>query len=167
MEEHPGNLALAERPTDSAPPVYESTTPFRSLSVRAAAIYCSDGTVGDQIDEFLRHILDTPLCDRLAVPGGPASLSSSSELPEETRGVEEQLRFLVRVHHLRRVILIAHAPCAFYRQRLGVPDESQLPRQEEDLKEAARVVRSLASLLVDAYTARIVRARVRFHQVSV
>jgi len=162
-----GGPASAGEPTDSPPAMYESPIPLRKLRVRAAAVYCSDGRVGDQIDEFLHHILDTPLCDRLAIPGGPASMKFGSQFPEETKGVGEQFRFLVRSRSLQQVVLIAHAPCMFYRQRLQIPDSSQLARQEEDLREAARVVRSFAPLLVAAYTARIVKARVQFDSVSV
>ena len=146
---------------------YESRIPFRDHRVHAAAVYCSDGRIGEQIDEFLRHNLGTALCDRLAVPGGPASLGPSSRVPEESRGVVTQLEFLIRAHNLRKVILIAHVPCAFYRERLEVPDDAQSTRQVQDLEEAARVVRALGSLQVDAYAARVVNARVQLHPVEV
>jgi len=149
------------------PPLYRSAIPFRTFPVRAAAIHCSDGRVGAQIDEFLHHTLDTPLFDRLAVPGGPACLTYSSPALKETMGVKEQLLFLARAHHLRHVILIAHAPCAFYRKRLRVSARSLLSRQMEDLKEAARVVGTIGPVIVDAYMTRVVRARVEFYPVSV
>ena len=65
------------------------------------------------------------------------------------------------------MILIAHVPCAYYRRRLAVPDALQHDYQGEDLGEAADVVKSLASLRVDAYVARVVKAKVQFHPVSV
>ena len=111
------------RRADAPAPVYESTTPFRMRRVHVAAVYCSDGRVGEQIDEFLGHLLGSSLCDRLAVPGGPASLRSRSRAPAESRGVKEQLGFLAKAHGLTRVILIAHVPCAFYRERLRVDHE--------------------------------------------
>ena len=156
----------ARRPTGGVSG-FESAIPFRELRVHTAAVYCSDGRIGGQIDEFLHHILDTSLCDRLAVPGGPASLRVSSPVPDESRGIKQQLNFLIRAHGLRRVILIAHVPCAFYRERLGVPDDLQRDRQVGDLREAAREVRTLAQLLVDAYAARAVKTNVQFHPVSV
>jgi len=162
-----GSPVSARRPTDTLPCSYESATPFRGLRVHTAAVYCSDGRVGNQIDEFLDHILDTCLCDRLAVPGGPASLRVSSPVPDESRGLKQQLSFLVQAHSLRRVILIAHVPCAFYRECLGVPDDLQDVRQVEDLREAVHEVRALAPLLIGAYAARVVKGKVQFHQVSV
>jgi hypothetical protein len=146
---------------------YESSIPFRSHRVPAAAVYCSDGRFGEQFDEFLHQILGPVLFDRLAVPGGPASLGLGSPVPEESRGIEAQLEFLVRAHDLEQVILIAHVPCAFYRERLQVPDDAQPDRQVADLREAARVVRALGSLRVDAWAARVVDERVQFHPMKV
>lgn len=34
-------------------PVYQSPTPYDEARIHAAAVYCSDGRVGDQVDEFL------------------------------------------------------------------------------------------------------------------
>lgn len=146
---------------------YESSIPFRSHRVPVAAVYCSDGRFGEQFDEFLDHLVGSVLCDRLAVPGGPASLGLGSQGPEESRGVEAQLEFLVRAHDLRQVILIAHVPCAFYRERLQVPDDAQHDRQVADLREAARTVRALGSLQVDAWAARVVDERVQFHPMEI
>jgi len=157
---------MNDRAADGTPRRFESTVPFRSHRIHTAAVYCSDGRFGQQIDEFLRHSLGTALCDRLAVPGGPAALRPDPELPEDSRGILEQLAFLVRAHELQQVILIAHEPCAFYRERLGVSDDRQHARQVEDLKAAARVVGTLASLQVDLYTARLVEDLVRFESVA-
>ena len=40
--------------------VYESPTRYEQARIHAAAIYCSDGRVGEQIDEFLHHGLGLP-----------------------------------------------------------------------------------------------------------
>ena len=66
-----GKPVSARRPRAMPPPSYESEVPLRGLHVHAAAVYCSGGRVGEQIDEFLRHTLDTSPYDRLAVPGRP------------------------------------------------------------------------------------------------
>lgn len=146
---------------------YESSIPFRDHPVPMAAVYCSDGRFGEHFHEFLDHRRGSVLCDHLAVPGGPASLGLRSPVPEESRGVEAELEFLVRAHDLEQVILIAHVPCAFYRERLQVPDDAQHDRQVADLREAARVVRALGSLQVDAWAARVVDEGVQFHPMEV
>src|SRR2546428_8829531 len=143
--------------------VYESPTPYEQARIHAAAIYCSDGRVGEQIDEFLHHELGLPRYDRVAVPGGPACLAGSLVTFQEARGVEDAMRFLIRVHDLRQVVLIAHEGCAYYRERLGVPDASLMTEQRQDLEKAARTVRKFHDALeVQTFLARTSGARIRF-----
>jgi hypothetical protein len=145
---------------------YESSIPFEAARIHAAAIYCSDGRVGEQIDEFLHQGLGLPRYDRLAIPGGPACLSGSLSTFLEGRALEEALRFLIRVHDLRQVVLIAHDSCAYYRDWLGVPESSVAKKQREDLEKAARAVRSLGDGLgVKGFLAHTAGARIRFEPV--
>lgn len=146
--------------------VYESPTPYDQARIHAAAIYCSDGRVGEQIDEFLHQGLGLPRYDRLAVPGGPACLSGSLATFLEGRAVEDALRFLIRVHDLRQVVLIAHDSCAFYRDRLGVPETLVTREQRQDLDKAARAVRRLRDGLgVKGFLAHTAGNRIRFEPV--
>ena len=101
-------------------PVYESSIRFDADRIRAASVYCSDGRFGEQFDDFLQNSLQLPRYDRVAVPGGPACLASHFASHVEQESVIEQLRFLVNVHDLERVVLIAHENCAFYTERLHV-----------------------------------------------
>jgi hypothetical protein len=147
-------------------PRYESATPYDPARIHAAAIYCSDGRVGEQIDEFLHQGLGLPRYDRVAVPGGPACLAGSLVTFQEARAVEDALRFLLLVHDLEKVVLIAHEGCAYYRERLGVPEASVVTEQRRDLAKAAPVVRRLqADLVVDSFLARLSGTRVRFEPV--
>jgi hypothetical protein len=145
---------------------FASPRPLGGPTIRAAAVYCSDGRFAPHFEAFLEHTLEGDLCDRLAVPGGPACLREAPALPEDSQGGREQLAFLVRAHRVERVILIAHEPCAFYRERLGVPDDTQGPRQARDLGEAVRFVTTLAPLQVDLFTAQLVEGGVRVRPVT-
>jgi Putative carbonic anhydrase len=143
--------------------VYESPTPYEQTRIHAAAVYCSDGRVGEQIDEFLHNALGLPRYDRVAVPGGPACLAGNLVTFQEARGVEDAIRFLIRVHDLQQVVLIAHEGCAYYRDRLGVPDASLLAEQRQDLEKAIRAVRRFQDgLKVEAFLARTASGRIRF-----
>ncbi len=122
---------------------YESTVPFDPRRIRAAAVYCSDGRLGSQFDDFMQTALQLPRYDRLAIPGGAACLASHFAAYREEEGVAEQLRFLVRVHGLQRVVLIAHEDCAFYTQRLNVSALQMESQQRDDLHRALRRVRQL------------------------
>ena len=77
-----------------------------------------------------------------------------------------QLEFLICVHDLRRVILIAHEGCAFYTERLGVSPIDLVSKQLEDLFETTERVRGLHSeLVVEAYFARRKNGNVCFERV--
>src|SRR6185436_13996647 len=120
--------------------VYDSVVPYEAARIHAAALYCSDGRIGNQIDDFLQQGLRLPRYDRLACPGGPAALSGALSAFWEGRGVEDQLRFLLGVHDLQHMVLIAHAGCAYYGQRLGLAPEEAVRRQRADLTHAADLV---------------------------
>jgi hypothetical protein len=134
---------------------FESTVRFDPARIRAAAIYCSDGRFGEQCDELLHHGLALPRYDRLALPGGPAFLASHFLTYQADEAAFVQLRFLVEVHGLERLVLIAHENCAYYGERLRlVPPQMEL-QQHADLREAARRVRSLfPHLHVESFFAR-------------
>jgi carbonic anhydrase-like protein len=123
--------------------VYESAIPYGAARINAAAVYCSDGRIGDQVDDFLHQGLGLPRYDRVACPGGPVALAGSLLAFWESRGVEDQLRFLIRAHEVRQVLLVAHAGCAYYRLRLGIAPARAEREQKADLAIAAAVVQRL------------------------
>jgi hypothetical protein len=134
---------------------FESSVRFDSNRIRAAAVYCSDGRYGDQFDELMHQALKLPRYDRLAVPGGAACLASHFATYREEEGVVEQLRFLIHVHGLERVVLIAHEDCAFYTQRLQVSPLQLESRQREDMQKAVGRVRAIEpNLMINAFFAR-------------
>jgi hypothetical protein len=134
---------------------YESSTRFDANRIRAAAVYCSDGRFGDQFDDLLQNRLKLPRYDRLAVPGGAACLARHFATYREEEGVYEQLRFLVDVHGLEQVVLIAHEGCAFYTERLHVSPLQLESQQRADMEKAVGRVRSLSrTLAVSALFAR-------------
>lgn len=135
--------------------MYESGIAFNPSRIQAAAVYCSDGRFGEQVDDLLHNALGLPRYDRLAVPGGAACLASHFPTFREEEGVVEQLRFLVAVHGLQRLVLIAHEDCAFYTERLHVSPLQLETQQREDMRKAiGRVRRISADLLVEAFFAR-------------
>lgn len=135
--------------------LYHSPEPFDAGRIRAAAVYCSDGRFGEQFDDLMKTALQLPRYDRLAVPGGAACLARHFALYREEEGVLEQLRFLIEVHHLERVVLIAHQECAFYTRRLHISPLQLESQQQEDMTRAVQRVKQLGPhLQVDAFFAR-------------
>jgi hypothetical protein len=158
-------LGLLERAAaEEARIVYSSRVPFDERRVGAAAIYCSDGRFGEQMDEFLHDGLGLPRYDRLAIPGGAGCLAAHVSSYHARTALERQLEFLIREHGLTRIVLIAHDGCAFYRDLwlgLRTPEE----QQAADLHDAAGQIRSAqGEVEVEAYFARKHDGRVRFEQ---
>ena len=159
------SIGLLDKPDVSRRPCcFTSTAAFDENRVGAAAVYCADGRFGEQMDEFLHAGLALPRYDRVAVPGGAASLADHSHAYYEKAALERQLGFLIDAHALRRVVLIAHDGCAFYRDVwLGLETLEQ--RQAADLRAAAARIRMAhAGVEVEAYFARKVGGRVAFER---
>ena len=152
---------MSTRPNAGAP--FVSSVPYEPARIYAAAVYCSDGRLGDHIDQFLHVGLGLPRYDRLACPGGPVGLAGRLDSYWDTRGLEDQLRFLTQVHEIRRVILIAHSGCAYYSRRLAVPLEQLEGEQKADLHSAGQAVRRMVSgVEVATYWARVADKLVQF-----
>ncbi len=153
-------------PTEDAVHAYRSSIPYQHERIYAAAVYCSDGRLGDQVDDFLHGGLGLPRYDRLACPGGPVGLAGRLTAYWETCGVAEQLQVLVRVHEIRKVVLIAHAGCAYYSERLHLSGERAEAEQKDDLQKALWAVERLApGIAVARYFARVEGERVIFEPV--
>ena len=146
---------------------YPSPIPYESARIHAAAVYCSDGRVGEQFDDFLQNGLRLPRYDRVALPGGPACLAGHTEAHLEEQGIIDELKFLVDVHGLNRVVLIAHQGCAFYSGRLHLPEVYLESQQKIDLVKAAGYIQRITKLEdIEAYFARLADDRVVFEPVT-
>lgn len=149
-------------------PPYESDLPYEAERIHAAAIYCSDGRVGEHFDDFLQRGLGLPLYDRVALPGGPACLAGHPRAHLEEQGVVDELKFLVEAHALERIVLIAHQGCAFYDARLGLDGRRMELVQRADLVRAAAATRRVTGIeAVEGYFARLIEGAIRFEPVEV
>jgi hypothetical protein len=147
---------------------YESRVPYEAKRIRAAAMYCSDGRIGEHFDDFLQSGLGLPRYDRVALPGGPACIAGHPQAHVEEQGVVDELKFLFEVHGLNRVVLIAHQGCAFYTTRLELSEPRLELVQRADLVRAAAFVHRVTGIeRIEGYFARLVEGRVRFEEVPV
>lgn len=147
--------------------VYESRIRYDAARIHAAAIYCSDGRLGEHFDDFLQNGLELPRYDRVTLPGGPACIAGHPIAQLEEQGVVDELNFLVEVHGLKRVVLIAHQGCAFYASRLSLKEPRLELVQRADLVRAAAFVQRVTGLeAIDAYFARMAADRVQFEKVE-
>jgi hypothetical protein len=147
--------------------MFESRAPYQSQRIHAAAIYCSDGRMGAHFDDFLANGLKLPRYDRVALPGGPAALAEHPETKLEHAAVADELKFLVEVHGLKRIVLIQHQNCAFYTGRLLLSGFEVERSQLADLAAAAKFVRDVTSVdHIEAYFARRFDAHVGFEAIE-
>lgn len=149
------------------PGCYESRIAYEVSRIHAAAIYCSDGRLGEHFDDFLQNGLSLPRYDRVTLPGGPGCMAGHPQATLEEHGVVDELRFLVEVHGLERIVLITHQGCAFYTERLGLTEPRLELMQRADLVRAAAFVHRVTGIgAIEAYFARLVDDRVRFEPVE-
>ncbi len=144
--------------------LYASQTPFDAQRIGAAAVYCSDGRFGEQMDEFLHKGLRLPRYDRVAVPGGAACLAGHTCAYHQKHALDRQLDFLIREHGLSRIVLIAHEGCAFYRD-LWLGLRTMEEQQACDLEKAAtQILASNPKVEIEMYFARKVSGLVTFER---
>jgi hypothetical protein len=147
--------------------MFDSKTPYEPQRIHAAAIYCSDGRLGEHFDDVLQNGLKLPRYDRLALPGGPGTLAEHPQARLEHAAVADELKFLVEVHGLDRIVLIQHQNCAFYTGRLALSGFSVEQQQRADIKTAADFVREVTKVdRIEAYFARRMDAHVRFEPIE-
>ena len=146
--------------------MFESKNLYEPERIHAAAIYCSDGRLGEHFDDFLQNGLKLPRYDRVALPGGPAALAEHAETKLAHDAVADELHFLIEVHGLQRVVLIQHQNCAFYTHRMGLSGFQVEQHQREDLASAAAFVRKVTGVTqIEAYFARQLASHIRFEAV--
>jgi len=147
---------------------YHSGVAYNHERIHAAALYCSDGRVGEHFDDFLQNGLELPRYDRLCLPGGPACLAGHPQALLEEQGIVDELQFLNEVHKLSRIVLIAHQGCAYYKNRLELSEPRLELVQRADLVRAAAYVHRVTGLdRIEGYYARLVDGTVRFEAVQV
>ncbi len=148
-------------------PVFTSREIWNQERIGALALYCSDGRWGEAFDEFCHQRLLVPRYDRWAVPGGPAWLVPGRVSADLCRTTWEQLDFLVRVHQLERIVLIAHYGCAFYGELLQQDADGCLAAQVEDLRTGAAALRDwFQDMRVETYAAMRRGVFLSFHRID-
>jgi hypothetical protein len=150
------------------PTTFEVHAPFDTTSIGTAVVCCSDGRFVGPMHEFLQQGLGIQRYDCLAAPGGAACLAGHFAAWREEEAATFQLRFLIEMHALHRIVLIAHPECGFYSKRLRLFGSEIEEQQRRDIVTAAHRIRSLAPRLeIDAFVSRKLSAGIRFEAVPV
>lgn len=148
--------------------VFTAKVRYDATHPDALAMYCSDGRFTEPVEELLRHLGHDRL-DTLTMPGGPGLLDLFTGGVFDTETAKRAAGFLIEGHALRRVVLVSHQGCGYYRARMpNELPERVVARQLEDLAAAAKVLaRAHPRVSVDAFFARAAEGRVRFDPVPI
>ncbi len=106
-------------------------------------VHCSDHRFQAAFYEFLNLKLNlNENYDLLVLPGGPQCLTLVEYLPKFSWAGWKWVRFLLDSHDLKRLILIQHQDCAWYKDLPLHLHSSADPRdrQEEDLRRIGRTL---------------------------
>jgi hypothetical protein len=116
---------------------YQASSKLNRIETDVLVVHCSDHRFQAGLYEFLNLSLNlNENYDLLVIPGGP--------------------QFLVERHELKRLIMIAHEDCGWYRELPFHLHASSEPRQrqEEDLRRVKRALaRDFPELHVELYYA--------------
>jgi len=122
-------------------PSYQASSTINRSDAEVLVMHCSDHRIQPAIREFLDHGLGLgENYDLLVIPGGPQCLTLVEYLPKFAWASGRWFRFLVENHELKRLIMIAHQDCGWYKNLPLHLHSSPEPRdrQEEDLRRARR-----------------------------
>ncbi len=138
-------------------PAHQLSSRLRELEADVLVIHCSDHRFQAGLREFLNHVLNLDEnYDLLVIPGGPQCLTLVEYLPKFSWAGWRWFRFLVEAHELKRLVLIAHQDCGWYKDLPFHLHTSPEPRQrqEEDLRRVCQtLLRDFPELKVDLYYA--------------
>jgi len=136
--------------------VYRSSILREETAAEALVLHCSDHRFQASFHEFLTAGLGLRRYALVAVPGGGHLLAAASFLPKLAKTAWQSLSFLVERGRPRRVVLIAHDDCLFFKERLQFLPPSGTPRvkQEASLRRARQALQeTFPELPVDLYFA--------------
>ncbi len=167
------NTELTFQPSN-AEPVFESQLEWYEVRPHVLVIACSDGRLQKSLDDFLHEHLNINDYDRLFAPGGPGAFTPDGEEPVRSAQFLQELRFLVKIHGVERIILVFHSAaeggpndsiCGDYKRIWPEADrETIAQKQEEDLVKVLKLMRkNFPGVTLESFRAEVtVEHHVRF-----
>jgi hypothetical protein len=138
-------------------PSLQLTSKTNTADPEALVVHCSDHRFQAAFHELLNLKLNLDEnYDLLVLPGGPQCLTLVEYLPKFSWAGWKWVRFLVDSHDLKRLILIQHQDCAWYKELPFHLHSSREPRlrQEEDLQRIGRALaKERPELVLELYFA--------------
>ena len=142
-------------------------TPFDPKHPDTLAIYCSDGRFTEAVEELVKTLGHGRL-DVMCLPGGPGLLDLGSASFSALEAMRAAASLLVTAHKTRRVFLISHEGCGYYKARYRFESPAEIVRQQHaDLREAAAwLAGAHPNVRVKTYFAKPDKGVVAFHPIE-
>ena len=138
-------------------PSIQLSSAVNRTDTETLVVACSDHRFQAGLYEFLNLKLNLEEnYDLLVIPGGPQCLTLAEYLPKFSWAGWKWFKFLVEAHELKRMILIAHQDCGWYKELPFHLHSSSDPRkrQEEDLQRVRQALtKDFPELQVECYYA--------------
>lgn len=107
--------ARTAAPAPAAPNTFRTSRPWNDQRPTDLVVCCSDGRYHEHIEQFVDDELEIPESDMLIVPGGPHVFLPVALFPKWSWAGRKWIDFLTEHHPLRRIVLVSHEGCSWYR----------------------------------------------------
>ena len=124
-------------------PVYKATSTRATIPNEAVAIHCSDHRFQNAFREFLTEGLHLKSYALISIPGGGHFTSMTEIMPKFSKVGFQSLKFMIDRTGARRVILVGHEDCLFFKELLQFyfPEPHFHEKQFSSLRNAGRAMR--------------------------
>ena len=140
--------------------------PFKNFHhVPVAAIYCLDPRFRTQHEQFISRELGFKDFDQYVFPGGPKVLADETKRNIFLDAIQN---VSVNLHHIEKIILIAHRDCGAYGGSAAFSDPAvEKEAQTKDLQTAQKILlERFPKISVSMFYAEIVGEKVEFNPVE-
>lgn len=126
-------------------------------------IQCSAYDIRPYFAEFIEKHLELKEYDLLALPGGVQILTFAHILTKVRGFFHRVVKFLVKHHDVKKIIILGHEDCAWYKDyRFGPIQVDLKSRQLTDLADVAENLCQVMGVAVEIYFANIHNGEVTF-----
>jgi len=152
---------------DVMTPEGKALYPIDRAPSEALVVHCGDPRFQTAFRRFVTEELGLKSYTPVVIGGGAHAFGAQSLLPKNFKIMWEQVKFFVKEGGLRRVIVINHEDCQWYRKLKGYHPTVQLPiKGRLDLRTAAKtILRDFAGVRVESYWAGLKDEHVYFEKV--
>ncbi|MBM3700812.1 MAG: hypothetical protein FJW68_07895 [Actinobacteria bacterium] len=127
-----------------------------------AAVFCSDERFIDESMSFIKYSLNINSFDLIVTAGGPAFINAG------TGALMDNLALLVEEHNIKRLVLISHQDCKYYKKKFNNADDDEITeKQLNDLQSAKIKLRELfPGICTETYFAFIEEGKILFKEIN-